>query len=440
MQHNLKPQYSSKNRDQSSSKEVESGSSVVIVRVIIVRGSASFVGTTDIASTAMSIVSALNTVLFTSGASRSGRSAVGIVQTLNTLLFGSRASRIRVAAVGISQTFDASFLGVIASRSTGGTIRVGFTSVWEYAKGVIAALGSSGFSSSPVNKRAVSIGGTFYAATSFQVAVRLTVIQALIISGTEVYANVGKSIAVGLVINFTTIRVTARFTGGSASVATTVLTAVRSGSRAIGIDLARSAGSITLASRLTRGLTTVKNSAVSVGSASLASTIGLAIVSASVLLATIVVLSVGLTDVGINAPSKGANSVSSHRGRSVIGTAISVASATYTTSIFHAVLRSCAVLVSGTSRCADVSRANSFVSKISSPCVVGTAISIISAVQAKTVGHAVSSLGICALIVVVARVDALASSLIAIDLSRVQTTIEGSTSGRGISDDARQAL
>jgi hypothetical protein len=49
-------------------------------------------------------------------------------------------------------------------------------------------------------------------------------------------------------------------------------------------------------------------------------------------------------------------------------------------------------------------------------------------------------LGISTLIVVVASVDTLTGSLVAIDLTAGCSTIEGSTSRRGVSDDAAQAL
>jgi len=171
-------------------------------------------------------------------------SAVAVINALNALLFTSGASRKSGTAVRIEQTFYTFALCQRAGRRSRRAIRVGFTSEREDAKRVIAADSSSSFGSSPVVKRTVNIAGALDAASSFKVAVGKAVRRAVIIRGTEVYANVGERIAVRLVRDFTTI-VIASITGTrSASYASTISLTIRDGSRAIGVYGARSASSV----------------------------------------------------------------------------------------------------------------------------------------------------------------------------------------------------
>jgi len=184
-------------------------------------------------------------------------SAVGIEKAFYASLFSAGTSRKRFRAVRIIQAFYALFFGQRTRRSSNGAVGIGFTSEWEDASGIGATFSSSGFLSSPVDKRAVGIDGTFDTATSLQVAVRSAVIRAVIIGSTEIYANVGKRIAVLLVIIFTTILSSAGFPNGGARIATSIAAAVRNGCRAISVNLARSANSVGLASRLSRSLSSI---------------------------------------------------------------------------------------------------------------------------------------------------------------------------------------
>jgi len=110
---------------------------------------------------------------------------------------------------------------------------------------------------------------------------------------------------------------------------------------------------------LSRVNSSIENSAISIGYASLASSISLAIVSASVGFAVRVILVVGLANERVNANSRSANSVASHWVRSIVGGTVAVRSTRSTTTIFHAILSSSAVAVGSTTRIADVAGANS---------------------------------------------------------------------------------
>jgi len=230
-------------------------------------------------------------------------SAVRIEGALNTSLFSSGTSRKRFRAVRIVQAFYALFFSQRTSRGSSRAIGIRFTSEREDASGIGAAFSSAGFGSSPVYKRAMSITGTFDAATSFQVAIRSAVVIALIISSTVVYTDIGDGITILLVRIFTTISGTAGFSKSSASIATSISTAVRDGRRAIGVNGTRSTSSISLASRLTRGLTTIENTTVGVTNASSASSVGLTVVSASVGSTVGVILVVGNTNVRVDTTS-----------------------------------------------------------------------------------------------------------------------------------------
>jgi len=215
-----------------------------------------------------------------------------------------------------------------------------------------AALSSTGFSSSPVDERAVSVVGAFDAATSVKVAVRSTIIQTLTIIGTVIYTDVRLSIAVRLVSNFTTVRGATALSSCSASVATTIGTTVGSGSRAVGIDSTRSASSIALTTWLTGNMTSIENTTISVSHASLAAAIGLAVVSTGVRLAVSIVIDVVLlANIRITTNSiSSADGVSSHWERSVVGNAIGIGNASNATTIFHAILVTVAISVTSTTR------------------------------------------------------------------------------------------
>jgi hypothetical protein len=214
----------------------------------------------------------------------------------------------------------------------------------------------------------VSRGGTFDTATSFQVAVREALIGTIVVGGTKGHTSVGKRIAVRLVRDFTTIRSTAGVSVDGAIIATSVGTAVRSGGRAIGINLATNAGTRgNIASRLVRGLSSVQSTALGVGSTSEASTIGLTIVLSSVLGTTGVIVSVSLTDVRVDATSIRANGVGSHGERSIVGNTVSVSSARYASTILHAIFVSITVTVVLATRVANISGTNFVAIDISGP-------------------------------------------------------------------------
>jgi len=214
-------------------------------------------------------------------------------------------------------------------------------------------LGSAVFNSSPVSKRTMSIRSALYTATTFNVAVRSTFIQAVVVGGTERYAKVGDRIAVRLVGNFTTIFGTtfvAIWTSGT-GITTTIRTTVRCAEGAVGIHFARAAHpSCNIASRLSRSVTAVKDTTVIIGEASLAGTVGLAIPSASIGEAVSVILVVLLANVRVNAYSVIiTNVVATIRERSVVGNAPSVINASCATTIFVTVLIVGAVTVTSTS-------------------------------------------------------------------------------------------
>jgi hypothetical protein len=269
---------------------------------------------------------ALNTSLFANRASRKIGTTVNIEYTFYALLESSIASRSTgSSAVVIKHAFYARVVGQRASRGIGRAVSISVTGSRLDAQGVVAALSSVGFTSSPVGKRAVSRGGTFDTATSFQVAVREALILTIVVGGTEGHTSVSKRIAVRLVRDFTTIRSTAGVSVDGAIVATSVGTAVRSGGRAIGINLATNTGTRgNIASRLVRGLSSVQSTALGIRSTSEARTIGLTIVLSSVLGTTGVIVSVSLTDVRVDATSIRANGVGSHGERSIVGNTVSV--------------------------------------------------------------------------------------------------------------------
>jgi len=148
----------------------------------------------------MNVSGTFYALLLSNSAGRGGTAAVSVAQTLNTLLFGQGAGRVG-----------------------GGAVIVGFTGDWERAS-VINANISAKLNSSPVVKGAVAVVTAFYAATLVEVAIRSTVIFAVVIGSTIVDADTSNGVAVRLVGLFTSIGgVTS---GRSASVATSISSAV----------------------------------------------------------------------------------------------------------------------------------------------------------------------------------------------------------------------
>jgi len=240
----------------------------------------------------------------------------------------------------------------------------------------------------------VVVGDTFYAASTVEVTVRSTVIDTLVVGSTERHASVGERIAVRLAGDFTSVDTRSALVIGRSSstrITTTIGTTVSSVGWAIGVLLARSASSVGLTGRLSGNGTTIERTAVGVGCASLASSVGLTVLSASVVIASLVV-GLSIASVRIAADSvRQANGVRAHWERSIVGSAVGVRSTNNASTIFHAI-SSYAIVVGSTSRVANRVRANSVVINISTPCVTGSAISVVSAVKADTIRHAVGTL------------------------------------------------
>jgi len=188
--------------------------------------------------------------------------------------------------------------------------------------------------------------GTFDAATSVPVAVREAVIRTIVISGTEGHTDVGDTITVRLVRDFTTVSIAALLTGTTTREATSIASAVRSASRAVGVDLAGSADtSSSRASRLARDISSIEGSAVSVGKARLAGRIGLTIGSASVSQTSGVIGVVSGALERISATSTVANGVGSHGERSIVGYTVGIVSTSNASTILVTILSVIAITV-----------------------------------------------------------------------------------------------
>jgi len=145
-------------------------------------------------------------------------------------------------------------------------------------------------------KWAVSVSGALYAATTFNLTVRGTWIRAVLISGTEVYADTREGIAVRVRCNsgWRTIRTSTAVVECSAIITESIKSTVGGDSRAISIGLASNAGTSDLVTtRLFRDTTTVIGIAESIGCASNARSISVTVlvspVSGKVALASSIV-------------------------------------------------------------------------------------------------------------------------------------------------------
>jgi len=241
----------------------------------------------------------------------------------------------------IKQALDAFLFSQRTSRGSRRTVGVRATSERSNAHRVSTANSSASLNSSPVNKRAVSIGQTFDAASTVEVTVRSTVVDTLVVGSTESDASVGHGIAVRLASDFTSIDTRSALLTGrfcSTRITTTIGTTVSSVGRAIGVLQARSASSSgSVAGRLSCNFTTIKSSAVSVGETSLASSVGLTVLSASVGKATLVTR-ISIASVRISADTvHQANGGRPHWERSIVGSAVGVGSTSNASSILHAI-------------------------------------------------------------------------------------------------------
>jgi hypothetical protein len=261
--------------------------------------------------------------------------------------------------VRIVQAFYALFLGQRTSRSTSSTVSIGVASERFDASRIFTAFSSESFGISPVEKRAVSMRGTFNTATTIQVAVRSTLIITLIVISAVIHAYVGTSIAILLALDFTTIGIPTAFSYGTASITVSITTAVRSARGAIRICYAISAGSIGLATWLVWVNSSIESSAVGVGSTGSANTSLLAIVLASKGFAVIVIVGIIYAHVRVDAASLNAKGIASVVGRSVVGNAISVVGASSATTIVVAIFSGQAVVIGIASIYADSTLTNS---------------------------------------------------------------------------------
>lgn len=139
---------------------------------------------------AVVVSSAVYTLLCSSVASRGCTTTVVIIQALNTLVLCERAGR------------EASSVAVIIIIAK--IIRAWFVTLREDAHEVSRAFGVLQLGSSPLGNRAMIIIIALNTATSLNGTARSTCILALIISGTEVYTNIGERITVG--VNVTSTR------------------------------------------------------------------------------------------------------------------------------------------------------------------------------------------------------------------------------------------
>jgi len=205
--------------------------------------------------------------------------------------------------VCVIQTLNATLFSVRASLECTSTVVVSFTDEVERWRrcadvsqvAVAEGLGSCLFSS-PLVKWAVGVSGALYAATTFNLTVRGTWIRAVLISGTEVYADTREWIAVRVRCNccWRTIRTSTAVVECSAIVTESIKSTVGGDSRAISIGLASNAGTSDLVTtRLFRDTNTVIGIAESIGCASNARSISVTVlvspVSGKVALASSIV-------------------------------------------------------------------------------------------------------------------------------------------------------
>jgi len=214
------------------------------------------------------------------------------------------ASGGRSGAVSISHAFYANLTGKIASRVGTVAIAVGladerriYRSIGgETAVEVRSTVSVSGLASSPLRDGAIGLDVAFDAATTFEVAVRGTGIRAVRVLGTEIDADSGKGIAVRVLLGGgrgTILRYGTSLRAGvfTAIAAETIDIAVKrsSSSQAVRVGSAFNASSSgNVALRLVGRETTIVY-AVRVLGASLASLVSHAVVTGTVLFATVVI-------------------------------------------------------------------------------------------------------------------------------------------------------
>jgi len=144
------------------------------------------------------------------------------------------------------------------------------------------ALDESAFNTSPVSVRAARVIFALYATTFLYVAIRHAAVGTVDVERTVVYTQTNICVAVRLVGANTAGRTIHRATSVSRRgtiVALTINTTVRKGRLAIRVGCARSTNTRRLTDRLSRDLSSIENTTVSVGSTSLAGTISLAVLA-----------------------------------------------------------------------------------------------------------------------------------------------------------------
>lgn len=275
---------------------------------------------------------------------------------------------------------------------------------------------------------------------------RLALIRTVGIRSTISDAFVGLGITVRLVGYFTSINGSTLLSSRASrtGVATSVSATIGGSSRAIGVNGTRSTGSVGLASGLVRYSASIEVSAIGIGSASPAAPVSLAVSSASGSQTTSVIVGISVTLIRINANTVVANCVCTHRERSIVADTGSIVGARSTSAVFVAVrVSATGSIVRASVNANTVGSAERRSTSISTPGVGGSAISVVTACQTDTVGHAVSTLGSSAVSIAGAistSSDAETRSLVAVYLAGDFTTIQSSTSRRGIVNTAAHTV
>lgn len=307
-------------------------------------------------------------------------------------------------------------------------------------------------STTPLFNGAISLGKTLDAATSFELTLRSTRVRAISILGTEIDANTGERIAVGVSLGGarrTVLRNRTSSTRGvdTAISAATIKIAVEGGKTSAvivgGTINASSSGNVALG--LVRFETTITN-AIRVLGTSLASLVSHAVVPSTRVGSATVVIGRGggrITLERREANTIVTDNISTHRRRSIVGHAIGGGGARSATAVLHAVLVGRAVRIVSERASIDAefrnSVANSLTVVVSIPSIPSLAICVCVAIEAKTICHAVSTLSSNTKGIVGACANALTRGSFAVRLIRYRTTIRTRASSRTFGNNTRQA-
>jgi len=299
-----------------------------------------------------------------------------------------------------------------------------------------------------LGNRAIALNKTFNAAATFEVASGIASIGTIRILGTEVYADTGEGVAVRVPLGSargTVLRYGASLSARvfTAIAAETIEIAVKrsSGSQAVSISSAintGSSGNVTL--RLV-GLETTIVYAVRVLGASLARLVSHAVVSGTVLLATVVIGRSACAGALVrrNTGTSVTDKISSHGRRSVVGNAVSIGGARVAATILVTVVVGTANSVGGASSVTDLVNADGLTTKITTADSRRSAISVGETIEANSIGLTVGTLSTSTSLIVNggarASVNAKSGGLIAVRLRLDFSTIQAGASGRGTVND-----